>query len=275
MRRADVSPAMLGSLALHAGVIAILAVSWGTRDLKVGSVVPVTIVANAPDTDVSPAVQAPEDAAALTEQPVPDAPLESAPPAPEPTPRPPAPTPPAAKAAPPKPTPTPTPSAATPLAKAAPSKSTTKAAEKGLDLDALAASLSKATRPASARPSSTAKGPARAETAKVARNTTGAGLSGLALSGLAEELQRRWNPNCEVEGGRDVAVRVSFTLGAGGQVVGDVTSQIRGAQTSVNQAAAERAVRAVYAASPFRTLPKEFYGDRIGVNFNAREACAT
>ncbi|WP_411286816.1 energy transducer TonB [Phenylobacterium sp.] len=275
MRRADVTPAMLGSLALHAGVIAILAVSWETRDLKVGSVVPVTIVANAPDTDVRPAVQAEQEAPALTEQPVPDAAPKSAPPAPEPTPQPPAPTPPAAKAAPPKPTPTPVPKAATPLAKAAPAKPAPKAAEKGLDLDALAASLSKAARPASARPSSAAKGPARPETATVARNTTGAGLSGLALSGLAEELQRRWNPNCEVEGGRDVAVRVSFTLGAGGQVVGDVTSQIRGAQTSVSQAAAERAVRAVYAASPFRTLPKEFYGDRIGVNFNAREACAT
>ena len=70
-------------------------------------------------------------------------------------------------------------------------------------------------------------------------------------------------------------VRVSFALGAGGQVAGDVTSQIRGAESSVSQAAADRAVRAVYAASPFRDLPKQFYGDRIAVNFNAREACAT
>ena len=42
----------------------------------------------------------------------------------------------------------------------------------------------------------------------------------------------------------------------------------------VSQAGAERAVRAVYAAAPFRGLPREFYGDRIAVNFNAREACA-
>ncbi len=34
------------------------------------------------------------------------------------------------------------------------------------------------------------------------------------------------------------------------------------------------ATRAVYAASPFRSLPREFYGDRIAVNFNAREACS-
>ena len=37
--------------------------------------------------------------------------------------------------------------------------------------------------------------------------------------------------------------------------------------------AAERAIRAVFAAAPFRDLPRQFYGDRIAVNFNAREAC--
>ena len=95
-----------------------------------------------------------------------------------------------------------------------------------------------------------------------------------ALSGLTDELQRRWNPNCDVEGGRDVQVRVTFTLGVGGQVVGEVNAQIRGAQNAVSQAAADRATRAVYAASPFRSLPREFYGDRIAVNFNAREACS-
>ena len=38
----------------------------------------------------------------------------------------------------------------------------------------------------------------------------------------------RWNPNCEVEGGRDVLVRVAFKLGVGGQVVGDVIPEILG-----------------------------------------------
>jgi outer membrane biosynthesis protein TonB len=146
--------------------------------------------------------------------------------------------------------------------------------EKGLDFDALSASLSKMVKPSPAKPSSAAKGPARPETAPQPRPALGAGASAAALSGLTEELQRRWNPNCEVEGGRDVQVRVSFVLGAGGQVVGDVASQIRTAHTAVSQAAADRAVRAVYAAAPFRTLPREFYGDRIAVNFNAREACS-
>jgi hypothetical protein len=71
-----------------------------------------------------------------------------------------------------------------------------------------------------------------------------------------------------------VQVRVAFVIGAGGQVVGNVASQIKGAQNPVSIAAAERAVRAVYAAAPFRNLPREFYGDKIAVNFNAREACS-
>jgi periplasmic protein TonB len=74
-------------------------------------------------------------------------------------------------------------------------------------------------------------------------------------------------------GGRDVIVRVVFRLGAGGQVVGEPEAEIKGPGTAVAQAGAERAVRAVYAAAPFRGLPREFYGERIAVNFNAREAC--
>jgi periplasmic protein TonB len=42
----------------------------------------------------------------------------------------------------------------------------------------------------------------------------------------------------------------------------------------VADAAATRARSAVFAAAPFRTLPREFYGERISVNFNAREACS-
>jgi hypothetical protein len=95
------------------------------------------------------------------------------------------------------------------------------------------------------------------------------------MAGLADELQRRWNPNCEVEGGRDVQIRTTFTLGPTGQVIGDVRSEIRaGGAGGVGQAAAERATRAVYAAAPFRNLPRDLYGQRIAVNFNAREACS-
>lgn len=259
-RRIEVSPAALGSVALHGSIALAMMISWGNRDLKVGSVVPVTIVSNAPDVDTRPAEQANDTQSAMTEAPAADAPPDPVPPPPQPSPA------------------TPTAKAAKPVEKAATptaAKPATKPAEKAFDLDALAASLTKPSRNAPQRPSSAPKGPGRAETAPVARQTIGSGLAaGAAVTGMTEELQRRWNPNCNVEGGRDVLIRVTFQLGATGQVVGDVDSQIQGARSPVATAAAERAVRAVYAAAPFRGLPREFYGDRVAVNFNAREACA-
>ena len=147
--------------------------------------------------------------------------------------------------------------------------------EKTLDLDALSADITKMAKAQPARPSSAARGPARPETAQQARPALGNGAaSAAAIQGLAEDLQRRWNPNCDVEGGRDVLVRVTFVIGAGGQVQGDVSSEVRSARNAVSQVAANRAVSAVYAAAPFRNLPREFYGERVSVNFNAREACS-
>lgn len=252
-RRLEISPAAVASVALHAAVAAAFMISWGARDLKVGSVVPVNIVSSAPDIDTRPAEQGPEAQAAMTEDPLLDAPPEPAPPQ-----------------APPAPT-----AKAEPAQKAPAPKPAPKQAESSFDLDALADSLTRPARNQPQRRAAAQKGPSRAETATEARQTTGTGLAaGAALQGLAEELQRRWNPNCEVEGGGNVVVRTVFQLGVGGQVVGDVKAEIQGPRTPVSQAAADRAVRAVYAAAPFRGLPREFYGDRIAVNFNAREACA-
>ncbi|MCR5878490.1 energy transducer TonB [Phenylobacterium sp. J367] len=258
MRR-ELSPAAAGSILLHGGIAAALMISWPwARDLKVGAVVPVTIVANAPVTDLRAAEQAPVEQTAQTEQPVPDAPMDSSPPQPTPTPPAPAPTPVPKSAPPPKAAPASTPalkSTPTPPApKSPPAKAQPRPAEKGLDFDALLASIPAAKSPA--RPSSAPKGASRPETAQQARPNLGSGLAAsAAMSGLADELQRRWNPNCEVEGGRDVVVRVTFQLGSGGQVTGEPQAEIRGARSAVSQAAADRAVRAVYAASPFRNLP--------------------
>jgi outer membrane biosynthesis protein TonB len=263
MTRRELSPAMMGSVLLHAAAAFALLVSWNfARDLKVGSVVPVTIVSKAPATDVRQAEEAPVEQTALADEPVPQAPLESTPPAPQPKPAP-------------APKPEPTPKVVKPVPAPAPAKPAPPAKpEKSLDLDALSASISKMSKASPPKPSSAPKGPARPETAQQARPALGTGVSAAALTGLTDELQRRWNPNCDVEGGRDVQVRVTFVIGAGGQVVGDVASQIKGAQTPVSRTAAERAVSAVYAAAPFRSLPREFYGDKIAVNFNAREACS-
>ncbi|THD58635.1 energy transducer TonB [Phenylobacterium sp.] len=267
---------MLGSLLLHATVAVALLVSWNfSRDLKVGSVVPVTIVSREPSPEPAPAEQAPIEQQAQTDQPTPEAPLQPTPPAPEPKPAPPPPkpAPPPPKPVPPPPTPKPVPKAEPPPKPIPTPKAQAPAKpEKSLDLDALSASISSLSKPA--KPSSAPKGPTQAQTAPVARQTLGTAASAAAMSGLSDELTRRWNPNCDVEGGRDVQVQVAFTIGQGGQVVGDVTPQIKSAPTPVARTAAERAVSAVYAAAPFRNLPHDFYGQKITVHFNAREACS-
>ncbi len=269
--RSDLSLALLFSAILHGGVLAFALLPWPwERELKIGAVVPINIVSSIPDSR-RPAVQGPEDLAAQTETPEPEAPLD--PPVAEPEPQPaPQPTPkpapqPAPKAPPPRPAPAPKPAPPPPPPKPAPQAPPKK--DNTLDLDALASSLK------GSQSSSAARGAARPETATQARPATGSGLTGAAMSGLSEELQRRWNPNCEVEAARNVRVRVTFRLASDGRVVGDVRAG--GQEYSadlVTRAAAERAIRAVYSASPFTTLPREFYGDQIAVTFNAAQACA-
>lgn len=270
---------MIGSVLLHVTVAVLLMISWSfTRDLKVGAVVPVTIVSHAPAAEPKPAEQAPVEQPAQAPEPTPAPEPAPPPPAPKPAPAPPKPTPPPPKPAPPAPTPKPVPKVEPKPVAAAPPKPQPQAQakpQKSLDLDALSASISSLSKSTSAKPAAAAKGVAQAQTSPAPRQTLGAAESAAAIRGLTEELQRRWNPNCEVEGGRDVQVRVTFMLGQGGQVVGEVGSQIRGPATPVARTAADRAVSAVYAAAPFRALPKEFYGEKIAVNFNAREACST
>ena len=257
MRRVEVSPAAFGSVFLHGAVAAAFMISWGARDLKVGSVVPVTIVSSAPDTSQRAAEQADETQAAATEEPVPEAP-------PEPVPPPPAP---------------PSASAAKPPEKAAlkpaPTTPAAKPAEKSLDLDALAASLPRPARNAPTRPTAAPKGPVRPETAPVASALSGDGAAAAAAAqGWFDEINRRWNVNCDVEGGRDVLVRVRFKLGAGGQVMGDPITEILSTRTPVAQVGAERAVRAIFASTPARGLPRDYYGGEFALKFIAREACA-
>jgi hypothetical protein len=77
-----------------------------------------------------------------------------------------------------------------------------------------------------------------------------------------------------VEGGRDVRVRVSFALGPAGDLTGPVEAGgLERSDNAVVRAAAERAIRAVLQAAPFPALASPV-GQRIAVNFNAREACS-
>lgn len=262
--RIDYSRAGIASVALHAAVIALMMVGGlFTKQLPVGSVVPITIVPNANVTDLRAAQQAAVEQTAQAETPAPEP--QPVPPEPQPQPQP---TPPQPK--PPPPAPSPKPAPATPAAKPTPAPAKP---QKSLDLDALLASVKKA-QPKSGGVG--ARGPNRAETALQAREAAGAGQAEMAaaMNGLADKLQRLWNPNCEVEGGRDVKVRATFQLGSAGQVVGAVDAGgLEHSSNPVVRAAAERAIRAVNQAAPFSTLPRGFFNQRVTVNFNAREAC--
>lgn len=266
-REQRVSPALLGSIALHGAVAALIAfgLPWkSSKPITIGESVPVTIVANGP-TNVRPAEEAPVEQTAQTPEPEPQATPQPPAPTPAPTPTP-------APATPPKPTPTPKPVPTPTPAKPTPQKKT----DSNDFFASLEASIAK-TKKATGKPTSNApKGPARQETSVSARPALGAatGLSAAALGRLQGEVQQRWNPNCEVEGGANVNVRVVFVIGPGGRVVGQPESPGTSSPDPVVKAASDRAIRALFAASPFAYLPSDLYGQKIALNFNAKQACS-
>jgi outer membrane biosynthesis protein TonB len=247
MRRDSLAPAVIASIVLHLVLFGFALWRWPTqtRDL-IASAVPVQIVSSVP-ASTAPTPNPPEPEA--VEEPAPQ---------PEPTPPPPAP-------APPQPAPTPAP---TTTPKPAPTpKPTPKPQEKGLDLDALTASLSKGAKPAkpsTPKPAAGAPAPNRAPV-----------ISGAALSALQGKLDQYWNPNCGVAGADKVVVTVAFEL----------TSQrtLRGAPTLVSPrsdpvwlAAADRARSAVIQAGQrgaFADLPPELLNQQIKANFRGDQRC--
>lgn len=265
-REQTLSPGLLGSIALHGAVAALIAfgLPWKqSQPITIGESVPVTIVTNGP-TNVRPAEEALEEQTAQTPEPTPEATPQPPAPTPAPTPTP-------APAPPPKPTPTPKPAPTPTPVKPKPQKKS--------DTDffaSLEASIAK-TKKATGKPTvNAAKGPARAETSVSARPAMGAatGLSAAALGRLQGEVQDRWNPNCEVEGGANVNVRVVFVIGPDGRVVGQPESPGTSSPDPVVKAASDRAIRALFAASPFAYLPSDLYGQKIALNFNAKQACS-
>ena len=266
--RSDFSMAMIASVLLHGALLAavMLARPW-ERQLPIGTVVPVNIVSNSQLTDLRAAVQAAKEQQAQTPAPVADAPPAAAEPVPAPAPQPkPVPPPPQPAPPPPKPVPTPTPKPT--VAPTAPAKPAAKPA-KSLDLDALAASISR-----TSKTSSAAKGPARTETALQEHPAAGAarGLSANALAGLSDEIRSHWHPNCQVEGGRNIKISVTFTMGPGGQLMGAL--EAGGLEHSANpvvKVAAERAMSAVHQAAPFAAKYRDAFGQRVTVNFDPRD----
>lgn len=263
------SPAILGSIALHAGVVALAFVSWPReRDepKPLVSSVPVSIVSDieiaaAPADNPQPE-PSPDDASTA---PV-SAPDEPTPPVPEPTPPQPAPTPPPPRPSP-RPTPTPQrptpprPSPPRPPEKAQPTpprpnptpqRPALKREEPSLDLDALAGP----TRPNNNR-------------GRPATGQQGAGSAPRAVGrGDLQALGGQIRPqlNCDIPGADSTVVRVTVRLNAQGRIVG--SPRLQGSRNPI----AERVLQAIQAAQPF-DMPSGYEEQDLPFVFNTSTWC--
>lgn len=285
------SPAILGSIALHAGVVALAFVSWSSKTppRPLVNSVPVSIVSDieiaAAPADNPQAEPSPEDGAtapveSLPEptppapEPTPPAPQpRPTPPAPRPTPTPPekkaptpaprpAPTPPQKKApAPPRPTPAPpekarpTPPRETP----APARPAPARPQPGLDLDALA-------------------GPPR-PTQNTGRPATGQQGSGQAsqatgpqITAIFNQVYPNWILPCDIPGANELRIQVDLTLSPDGRITRGPTL-VNPQSSAVYRAAADGALRALRQTAPF-DVPAGFPGGAYRPTFNTERACA-
>lgn len=285
------SPAILGSIALHAGVVALAFVSWSSKTppRPLVNSVPVSIVSDieiaAAPADNPQAEPSPEDGATAPveslPEPTPPAP-EPTPPAPQPRPTPPAPrptpTPPEKKAPTPAPRPAPTPpqkKAPTPprptpappeKARPTPPRETPAPArpaparpQPGLDLDALA-------------------GPPR-PTQNTGRPATGQQGSGQAsqatgpqITAIFNQVYPNWILPCDIPGANELRIQVDLTLSPDGRITRGPTL-VNPQSSAVYRAAADGALRALRQTAPF-DVPAGFPGGAYRPTFNTERACA-
>lgn len=286
------SPAILGSLALHAGVVALafVTVSHTVEEPKpLVASVPVTIVSEdvvqaAPADNPQPE-PSPDDAATapvLQPDPVPPTP-EPTPPQPQPQPRPaptpPRPTPPRPAPTPtptPKPTPTPTPPRPTPRPQPptpapptkaqptprpsppAPARPAPQRTEPSLDLDALVGP----TRPTNNR-GRPATGQQGAGTASQA--------TGPQITAIFNQVYPNWILPCDIPGADQLRIQVELTLSADGRITRG-PSLINAQSSNVYRAAADGALRALRQTAPF-DVPQGFPGGVYRPTFNTERAC--
>jgi outer membrane biosynthesis protein TonB len=285
------SPAILGSLALHAGVVALafVMVSHKTDEDETPLVasVPVTIVSEeviqaAPADNPQPE-PSPDDAATAPVQqpdPVPPTPEPTPPqPQPRPTPTPPRQTPPRPAPTPtptPKPTPTPTPPRPTPRpqpptpapptkaqptprpATPAPARPAPQRTEPSLDLDALAGP----TRPTNnrGRPATGQQGAGAASQA-----------TGPQITAIFNQVYPNWILPCDIPGADQLRIQVELTLSADGRITRG-PSLINAQSSNVYRAAADGALRALRQTAPF-DVPQGFPGGVYRPTFNTERAC--
>ena len=224
--------------------------------MALGGAVPVNLVADAPTTDSSPSIEAPD-----RQTPKSDKPADRGNPEPAADTRAPAPVkdPVSLPKSSPRPTPSLAPGRLTPPSTA-------------FSLDALAASVARQAAADRARAGHAPPGPSRARTAAESRPDAGQGIAQTDMQGLQQLLERLWNPSCSIEAADAVVVPVKFAVGADGQLVGRASSVAQGASNGAIEAvAARRAVDAVSRAEPYGP---EFRGKSFTVIFDARKACA-
>jgi len=257
-RRDSLAPAMIVALAMHVALFAALTIFHPTLPLSLGSAVPINIVSQAPTTDSRQAEQAPETQSAQVDQPVPQAKSPSPPPPPPPQP--------VLK-------PAPTPAKPTPVAPAkpqpAPARATRTPPKDTFDLNALAASIARASHSSPPRPANAARGPTRAETAPVARVDAGEGVSQSDIEGLSQLLNRLWLKNCDA--GTIVNVTVRLAVDNDGRVL---LADAGGREHTGDPAASASAIRAIAAVHQAAPYAEEFRGRTFSVNFDAAKACA-
>jgi outer membrane biosynthesis protein TonB len=268
-RRESLTPAFLAAVALHVGVALIALYAPRPPMGPLGTAVPITLVARGPTTDSRPAEAAPVTQSAQSETPVPQAKAPAPPPAPAPRPAPPTPETPPVKTVKPAPEPRPTPAAQKAQPKPMPPPKPTRDT---FSLDALAADVAKVRRAAPPRPTSGARGPARAETAPEARVDAGQGVSQTDIAGLSQLLERLWNPSCNTAGGDAVVIPIKYTVSFDGHVVGRIVLGAHGASSDpIVATATRRAIDAIHQAEPYADT---FRGQTFTVIFDATKACA-
>ncbi|MCH4267989.1 MAG: hypothetical protein LKF80_06255 [Brevundimonas sp.] len=269
------SPAILGSIALHAGVVALAFVSWSSKDEMKPLVnsVPVSIVSDV-EIAAAPADNPQEEPSLEDGETAPvEAPPEPTPPEPEPTPptpqpqpRPtprPTPAPPEKKAPTPRPTPTP-PEKKAPAPRPTPTPPEKKAPARpapGLDLDALAGPP----RPTQnrGRPATGQQGTGQASQA-----------TGPQITAIFNQVYDNWNVFivCSMPGGNELRIQMDVTLSADGRITRGPTL-VNPQSSAVYRAAADEATRALRQTAPF-DVPAGFPGGAYRPTFNTERACA-
>ena len=300
------SPAILGSLALHAGAVALAFVTFSHRteeEKPLVASVPVTIVSQevvqaapadnpqpepSPDDAATAPVQQPDPVPPTPEptppQPTPPQPRPQPQPQPRPTPTPqrptPAPTPTPTPRPTPAPTPRPTPTPPRPQPRPTPPAPTPSPPTK-------AQPTPRPSNPAPARPApprtepsldlDALAGPTRPTNnrGRPATGQHGAGAASQAtgpqITAIFNQVYPNWILPCDIPGADQLRIQVELTLSADGRITSG-PSLINAQSSNVYRAAADGALRALRQTAPF-DVPQGFSGGVYRPTFNTERAC--